>query len=53
MRIHNTANMSNSAVHTTLLHLRDSEDHGDQKLIKYADFHNLYESPVIIGISEM
>ena len=33
--------MSNSEIRTTLLHLRDSDDHDDQKLIQYADFRIL------------
>ena len=30
--------MSNSEIRTTLLHLRDSDDHDDQKFIWYGDF---------------
>ena len=30
--------MSKSEIRTTLLHLRDSDDHDVPKLIKYADF---------------
>ena len=31
-------NMSNSEIRTILLHLRDSDDHDNQKLLQYADF---------------
>ena len=30
--------MINSEIRTTLLHLLDSNDHNDQKLIQYANF---------------
>ena len=36
--------MSNSEIRTTLLHLRDSDDHDDQKLMKYADFRIYYRN---------
>ena len=49
-------NMSNSEIRTTLLHLRDSDDHDDQKLIKYADFRihllNLEDATGAVRISE-
>ena len=36
--------MLNSGIRTTLLYLRDSDDHDDQKLIYYADFRINYRN---------
>ena len=48
--------MSNSDIRTTLLHLRDSDDHDDQKLRGYADFRihhrNLADALGSVRISE-
>ena len=48
--------MSNSEICTTLLHLRDTDDHNDQKLILYADFNihlrNLADATGCVRISE-
>ena len=49
--------MSKSKIRTTLLHLRDSDDHDDQKLIyQYADFfihlRNLADATGSVRISE-
>ena len=48
--------MSNSEICTTLLHLRDTDDHNDQKLILYADFNihlrNLADATGSVRISE-
>ena len=48
--------MSNSEIRTTLLYLRDSDDHDDQKLIWYADFRihhqNLADATALVRISE-
>ena len=48
--------MSNSKIRTALLHLRDSDDPDDQKLIYYADFRihhqNLADATGSVRISE-